>query len=91
MALLNESNDGELLISARILLQSMSQCINKANVPRAISSVVLRIAVQTKLIEIHISSSIHPGVYSCFEKGCRIKGHAAIPKGILGSSKFTLP
>ena len=28
------------------------------------------------------------GVYSCFEKGCRKKVHATIPKGIVGSFKF---
>ena len=28
--------------------------------------------------------------YSCFEKGCRKKAHATIPKGIVGSFKFTV-
>ena len=29
-------------------------------------------------------------VYSYFEKGCRKKGHATIPKGIVGSFEFTV-
>ena len=30
-------------------------------------------------------ASLHPGVYSCFEKGCPIKPYATMLKGIMGN------